>query len=55
MEKNELYNTTAGKLLDEERESSIELKAYEIPPETLCKGFQKAYSFLHPTKEQAQW
>lgn len=34
---------------------SIELKAYEIPPETLCKAFQKAHSIFHPTKEQAKW
>lgn len=51
----ELYSSTDDKLLDETKGPSIELKAYEIPPETLCKGFQKAYSFLHPTKEQAQW
>lgn len=51
----ELYSTADDKFLDEDREPDIEIKAYEIPPETLCKGFQKAYSLFHPTKEQAQW
>ena len=49
------YNTSDDKLLDEEKEPSIELKAYEIPPETFCKAFREAYNFFHPTKEQAQW
>ncbi len=35
--------------------NGIELKAHEIPQETLCKAFQKACSLFHPTKEQAQW
>lgn len=46
----ELYSSTDDKLLDETKGPSIELKAYEIPPETLCKGFQKAYSFFSSYK-----
>lgn len=51
----ELYSSTDDKLLDENKGPSIEIKAYEIPQETLCKAFQKAYGFFHPTREQAQW
>ncbi len=50
-----LYDTSDDKFLDEEREPDIEIKAYEIPQETLCKAFQEAYRMFHPTKEQAQW
>lgn len=50
-----LYDTSDDEFLDKEGKPDIEIKAYEIPPETLCKGFQKAYRMFHPTKEQAQW
>lgn len=55
MEKNELYNTTDDKFLGKDKELGLSLKAYEIPQDTLCKAFQKAYNLFHPTKEQAQW
>lgn len=55
MEKNELYNTTDDKFLGKDKEPDLSFKAYEIPQETLCKAFQKAYSLFHPTKERAQW